>query len=84
MSHAGRGASSGMLLIGVLYVAIVPWLGYLLSIAHADRRTRRGIRAGPSIAAWSSSPASGALILWLLFVAFLRIPQPPGAWTSIF
>ena len=74
---------SGTLLIGVLYVAIVPWLGYLPSIAMLIAGT-----------AWYQGGAinrrvivvsvSGAVLLWLLFVAFLRIPQPPGAWTSIF
>lgn len=74
---------AGMLLIGVLYVAMVPWLGYLPSIAL--------LIAG---AAWYQGgainrrvivvAASGAFVLWLLFAALLRIPQPPGAWTSIF
>jgi putative tricarboxylic transport membrane protein len=73
----------GMLLIGVLYVVVVPWLGYLLSI---------GLLIGA--AAWYQGgsidrrvilvAASGAVLLWVLFVAFLRVPQPLGAWTSIF
>jgi len=73
----------GMLLIGVLYVVVVPWLGYLLSI---------GLLIGPT--AWYQGgsidrrgilvAASGAVLLWVLFVAFLRVPQPLGAWTSIF
>lgn len=74
---------TGMLLIGVLYVAIVPWLGYLPSIAALIAGTawyQGGIITRRVILV----SASGALLLWLLFVAFLRIPQPPGAWTSIF
>jgi putative tricarboxylic transport membrane protein len=74
---------AGMLLIGVVYVAIVPWLGYLPSIALLIASTAwyqgGAIRGRVVIVA-----ASGALLLWLLFVAILRIPQPPGAWTSIF
>ena len=73
----------GMLLIGVLYVAIVPWLGYLPSIALLIAGTawyQGGVMNRRVIVV----SASGALLLWLLFVAFLRIPQPPGAWTSIF
>ena len=74
---------AGMLLIGVLYVAIVPWLGYLTSIAILIAGTAwyQGGIINRRVVVVS---ASGALILWLLFVVFLRIPQPPGAWTSIF
>jgi putative tricarboxylic transport membrane protein len=74
---------AGMLLIGALYVAIVPWLGYLPSIAMLIAGTAwyQGGAINRRVLVVS---ASGALVLWLLFVAFLRIPQPPGAWTSIF
>ena len=74
---------AGMLVIGALYVAIVPWLGYLPSIAMLIAGTAwyQGGAINRRVVVVS---ASGALILWLLFVAFLRIPQPPGAWTSIF
>lgn len=74
---------AGMLLIGVLYVVIVPWLGYLPSIALLIAGTAwyQGGAINRRVLVVS---ASGALLLWLLFVAFLRIPQPPGAWTSIF
>jgi hypothetical protein len=74
---------AGMLLIGVLYVAIVPWLGYLPSIAMLIAGTA-WYQGGAITRRVVVVSASGALILWLLFVAFLRIPQPPGAWTSIF
>ena len=73
----------GVLLIGVLYVGIVPWLGYPLSI---------GLLIG--VTAWYQGgsidrrviivAASGAALLWVLFVVYLRVPQPLGAWTSIF
>jgi len=74
---------AGMLLIGVVYVAIVPWLGYPLSIALLIATTAwyQGGTINRRVVIVS---ASGALLLWLLFVAILRIPQPPGAWTSIF
>ena len=74
---------AGMLIIGMLYVAIVPWLGYLPSIAMLIAGTawyQGGVVNGRVIVV----AASGALLLWLLFVAFLRIPQPSGPWTSIF
>ena len=74
---------AGMLIIGVLYVAIMPWLGYLPSIAMLIAGTSwyQGGAINRRVVVVS---ASGALILWLLFVTFLRIPQPPGVWTSIF
>jgi hypothetical protein len=74
---------AGMLLIGVVYVAVVPWLGYLLSIALLIASTA-WYQGGSINRRVVVVAASGALLLWLLFVAFLRIPQPPGAWTSIF
>jgi putative tricarboxylic transport membrane protein len=74
---------AGMLLIGMLYVAIVPWLGYLPSIAVLIAGTA-WYQGGVINRRVIIVSASGALLLWLLFVAFLRIPQPPGAWTSIF
>jgi hypothetical protein len=74
---------AGMLLIGAVYVAVVPWLGYLLSIALLIASTA-WYQGGTINRRVVVVAASGALLLWLLFVAFLRIPQPPGAWTSIF
>jgi hypothetical protein len=74
---------AGMLLLGAVYVAIVPWLGYLLSIALLIASAtwyQGGALEGRVVIV----AASGALLLWLLFVVILRIPQPPGAWTSIF
>jgi putative tricarboxylic transport membrane protein len=73
----------GMLLIGVLYVGIVPWLGYLLSIGLLIGATAR-YQGGSIDRRVIIVAASGAVLLWVLFVAFLRVPQPPGAWTSIF
>jgi putative tricarboxylic transport membrane protein len=74
---------AGVLLIGVLYVAVVPWLGYLPSIAMLIAGTA-WYQGGDINRRLIVVSASGALLLWLLFVALLRIPQPPGAWTSIF
>ena len=74
---------AGMLVIGVMYVAIVPWLGYLPSIALLIAGTA-WYQGGVINRRVIIVSASGALLLWLLFVAFLRIPQPPGAWPSIF
>lgn len=85
-SDDGRQGSwrfAGILLIGVVYVAIVPWLGYMVSIALLIASTA-WYQGGAITGRVVIVAVSGALLLWLLFVAFLRIPQPPGAWTSIF
>jgi hypothetical protein len=85
-SDDGRQGSwrfAGLLLIGVVYVAIVPWLGYMVSIALLIASTA-WYQGGAITGRVVIVAVSGALLLWLLFVAFLRIPQPPGAWTSIF
>jgi hypothetical protein len=87
---AGRGRETharwrvvGMVLIGVLYVSVVPWLGYLLSIGLLIAGTA-WYQGGTMNRRVAIVAASGAVFLWLLFVAFLGIPQPSGAWASIF
>ena len=73
----------GMTLIGVVYLAVVPWLGYLASIALLIAATawyQGGTLTGRVLLVASS----GALFLWLLFVALLGIPQPSSAWSAIF
>jgi putative tricarboxylic transport membrane protein len=73
----------GMLLLGVLYVGIVPWLGYPLSIGLLIGATA-SYQGGSIDRRVVIVATSGAALLWVLFVVFLRVPQPPGVWTSIF
>jgi putative tricarboxylic transport membrane protein len=81
----------GLALIGIAYLAVVPWLGYLISIALLIGCT--AWYQGGSITGEPDKPratgifvvaASGAVVLWLLFVALLGIPQPSGVWSEIF
>jgi hypothetical protein len=73
----------GLALIGVAYLAVVPWLGYLVSIALLIAGTTW--YQGGSISRRALVVAgSGAVFLWLLFVVLLGIPQPSGAWSAIF
>ena len=82
----------GLALIGVAYLAVVPWLGYLVSIALLIAATAwyqgGSITGAPDQARPTSAvllvAASGAVFLWLLFVVLLGIPQPSGAWSAIF
>ena len=72
----------GMLMIGVAYLVVVPWLGYVASIAGLIFVTilyqnSSGRRRAAAVA------VSGALFFWLLFVQLLGIAQPAGFWTSL-
>ena len=73
----------GMLLIGVAYLALVPWLGYTLSLAGLIFAT---IRYQRGEGMWRAGIVSttGAVFFWLLFVRLLGIPQPAGLWPSLF
>ena len=72
---------AGLLLIGVLYIALVPWLGYLVTLAGLLAATTyyQGGGFNRHVALVSGG---GALFLWILFVWVLGIPQPSGVWPS--
>jgi putative tricarboxylic transport membrane protein len=82
-SHtSARWRTAGMLAIGVAYLLVVPWLGYVPTLA-----------ALILVSAWCQGSAvtarlalisgAGAVVLWALFVLLLRIPQPAGVWDSL-
>ncbi len=73
---------AGMLFIGVAYIVVLPWLGYLLSVAALITATiyfQGGSINGRSILV----ALSGAVCLWLLFIWLLRIQYPAGLWPSV-
>jgi hypothetical protein len=72
---------AGLLLIGVLYIALVPWLGYVVTLAGLIAATTyyQGGGLNRRVALVSGG---GALFLWILFVWVLGIPQPAGVWPS--
>jgi putative tricarboxylic transport membrane protein len=74
---------AGMLIIGIIYLAVVPWLGYVLSLTGLIAATTyyQGGGLSPRVALVS---LSGAIFFWVLFVAVLGIPHPPGIWPSLF
>jgi putative tricarboxylic transport membrane protein len=73
---------AGVLLIGVAYIVVLPWLGYLLSVAALIVATM--YFQGGSINARSVLVAlSGAAFFWLLFIWLLRIQYPAGLWPSV-
>jgi hypothetical protein len=73
---------TGMLLIGIAYILVLPWLGYFLSIAALITVTI--YFQGGSINVRSILVAlSGAALFWLLFIWLLRIQYPAGIWPSV-
>ena len=72
----------GMLMNGVIYILVVPWLGYILSIAALIAATvyHQGGELNRRAAAVA---IGGAVLLWLLFVRLLHIAHPAGIWPSL-
>jgi len=76
-SPIGLARPLGMLVIGVLYVIVVPWLGYVPTIALLIAGTTY-YQGGMMSGRVAITAIAGAIGLWLLFVALLHIPQPAG------
>ncbi|HVJ44064.1 MAG TPA: tripartite tricarboxylate transporter TctB family protein [Dongiaceae bacterium] len=72
----------GMLAIGVVYVLLLPWLGYVVSLAllivttvwYQERHYRHKL--------WPVA-IIGAVVFWLIFVELLEIAEPAGFWPSL-
>lgn len=72
----------GMIVIGAVYVAVIPYLGYILSIAllllsvalYNGKRPSRGLLLFAVL---------GSIGFYLLFVRLLEVPLPAGLWPSL-
>jgi putative tricarboxylic transport membrane protein len=73
---------AGMLAIGIVYILVVPWLGYVLSIAGLLFATTY-YQGGSVNRQVAMVAVSGAIFFWFLFVVLMGIPQPPGWWPSL-
>jgi hypothetical protein len=71
----------GMLTIGVGYVALVPYAGYVPSVAGVIAATAYW-QGGPVTRRLFVTAVAGALALWILFVGILGVPLPAGVWRS--
>ena len=72
--------AAGVVLLGVVYVVIVPWTGYMPALAALIGATAyyEGMRdRRVAIVA-----VVAAAFFWVLFVQFLGIAQPSGLWPS--
>lgn len=74
---------AGMLLIGIVYIAAAPWIGYVPALAALIMVTTY-YQGGPVNRRAGLVAVSGALLFWVLFVFVLGIPQPAGFWPSLF
>ncbi len=72
----------GMLMNGVIYILVVPWLGYILSIAALIAATVY-YQGGELNRRAAAVAIGGAVLLWLLFVRLLHIAHPAGIWPSL-
>jgi putative tricarboxylic transport membrane protein len=81
---------AALLAIGIVYIAVVPFAGYLVSIAGLIVAT--AFYYGGRTDSREHKPATrqvllvgfaGAALLWLVFVILLGIPQPAGIWSSL-
>ena len=72
----------GMLLIGIAYILVIPYLGYLLSIALLIATTTY-FQGGSLNRRTILVAISGAVLFWTLFIWLLRIQYPAGLWPSL-
>ena len=73
---------AGLLALGAIYLLVVPWLGYIASVAALIAATTwyQGQLINRQIVLVA---VGGAIVFWLLFVVLLRVPHPPGLWPSL-
>ena len=74
---------AGVVAIGAVYIVVVPWLGYIVSLAALVAATTYYLGGGPAKRV-ALVGLCGALLFWLLFVAVLGIQHPAGFWPSLF
>ena len=72
----------GLLAFGAVYIAIVPWAGYIVSIALLIAATT-WYQGGLFNRRIALVAAGGAVLFWLMFVRLLGVPHPPGLWPSL-
>jgi amino acid transporter len=73
----------GLLLVGVLYVAAAPSVGYVPALI-ALIAAATYLQGGAPARQLAAVAVCGAIVLWAVFVVLLGIPQPPGIWAAFF
>jgi hypothetical protein len=80
---AGALRAAGMLGLGIGYLVVIPWLGYIPSVALLIIAAALYQGAALSWRVFAIGVA-GALAYWLVFVRLLGIPLPGGWLGSLF
>jgi putative tricarboxylic transport membrane protein len=80
-NHRAAARVAGMLLIGIAYILVIPYLGYLLSVALLIAATTY-FQGGRFNGRTLLIAISGAALFWTLFIWLLRIQYPAGLWPS--
>jgi small-conductance mechanosensitive channel len=75
--------AAGVIVIGIAYLLVLPWLGYVLSVILVIMAM--SIYIGAKASLYTAGVALGiAVIFYGLFVQILGIPLPAGFWPSLF
>lgn len=72
----------GMLLIGIAYILVIPYLGYVVSVAMLIAVTTY-LQGGALNGRTVLVALSGAALFWAVFIWLLRIQYPAGLWPSL-
>jgi putative tricarboxylic transport membrane protein len=70
--------ASGLLLIGIVYLLLVPLIGYALGIALLIFATAF-YQGAPRSWRLIAIPVGGAIVLWCIFVLLLDVSMPSGS-----
>lgn len=73
---------AGMLLLGIAYIVVLPYLGYLVSVAMLIAGTTY-LQGGALNGRTVLVALSGAALFWAVFIWLLRIQYPAGLWPSL-
>jgi hypothetical protein len=78
----GFARAGGTLAIGVGFLLIIPYVGYLIAVTLLLLATLLYFHERLS---WKIVlvSVSGSLILWLMFRVIFEIPVPPGVWPDL-
>lgn len=74
--------AAGMLVLGISYLLVVPYLGYTISIMGLMLAV--ALYAGARFGVKTAMIAGvGGVLFYLFFVQLLNIPLPPGLWPDL-
>jgi hypothetical protein len=74
--------AAGMLGLGLAYLLVIPYLGYVLSVIGLMLAV--SLYIGARLGAKTLAVAGlGGVFFYLLFVQFLKIPLPSGIWPGL-